>query len=362
MPAIMVVDPATRNTVTQTESSASTVSSVTIAGASTTLGVSLTGVNSENPLPVSLGGSTGSVEVTSGTTPLDVNITNATLPVSFPSDMNVTVMNATLPISTSSPLSVTAATPMNVNVSNASLPVTIGSTVNVAAPTPLEVSFSTAGGMDVNLTELLSGEDQTNDWIKTADGATQGYHLLPMPTASGGLMPNETSIGSAAAAGDYLKTVTLFVSNTTNAACYLSQDGQTAVVSGSTGSTATASTSVSVTSTSAFTATANQYAGRILKLQYTPTGSASQLTIRRRIVSHAAFSAVTALTFVVTHAIPAGGAIGSWQVEGDASFELTRYNNPVGIVQIELGQVSTYGGWRIAVDSGVDAHVVGRFS
>lgn len=361
MPAIMVVDPATRNTVTQTESSASTVSSVTIAGASTTLGVSLTGINSENPLPVTLGGEGGSVAVTAST-PLEVEVTNASLPVTFPSDMNVTVTNATIPISTSSPLSVTAATPMNVNISNASIPVTIAAPVEITSSTPLEVSFDAGGGMDVALTTLLAGEDQTNDWVKTADGATQGYHLLPMPTATGGLMPNETSIGAAAAAGDYLKSITLFVSNTTNAACYLSQDGQTAVTSGSTGSTASASTSVSVTATSAFTATANQYAGRILKLQYTPTGSASQLTIRRRIVSHAAFSAVTALTFVVTHAIPAGGTIGSWQVEGDASFELTRYNNPVGIVQIELGQVSTYGGWRIAVDSGVDAHVIGRFS
>lgn len=288
---------------------------VKISGTDTTdaLHVTLQGINSGNPLPVTLSGVGGALPVT---------LTSSTNTSTIPVELKVNSLG-TLPISIA------------------------GQVSNVA----------------VDLKTLLSGEDQTKGWLSVADGASQSYHIVPTPTASGGDMPTEISVGTAATIGDFLKTLMLNVRSNTNAAVYLSQDGQAALTSGSTGTAmASAGTSVTVVATSAVTATANSLAGRVLMVTYTPTGGATPLRFRRRIVSHAAFSAATSLTFVVTHNLPAGAAISNWQVDGDASFELVPYNNPVGAVRMELGIKSTYGGWRVACDSGVDALVIGKFS
>lgn len=399
----MVVDPTSRTVLSNdAASSGATVSSVTIAGSTATLGVSISGISTttpmpisaEAPIPVSLNGG-GSVEVTAtaplpvtvnGGGTLDANITNVTpIPVSFETagGMDVTVTNAS-PISvdlgsatvntnitnvTPVPVSFETAGGMDVNVTNASpIDVSIsGGSINavitnVTSTNPLPVEFSTAGGMDVSLVSLISGEDQTNNWLKTADGATQGYHLNPYGSGSAGDVGNYTVLGASGAAGDYLKSLIFSVRSATTAAAFILQDGQVLGTTGSSGTAPSGTTTLSVTATSAVTVPQNYWSGRIISFSYQPTGAATTHKIYRRITAHAAFSSATALSFTVTHAVPAGGVISSWQVEGVNSYEILPYNTPVGVYKFDLGEVSTSGAWRIAIDSGVSCHAVGKFT
>lgn len=413
MASIMFVDPTVRDTVgtTTTASTSAGPSPVSIDASTATVAVRLADVSDNQPLPVKFGSSStvnvSVVNATSGT-PLNVTLPGVSastpLPVTFPTagGMNVTVANTSaIPVSfsavggmdvkiagvtTSTPLPVTVSSgTMNAVISNvtstAPLPVTMsGGSVNavisnVTTSTPLPVSFSTSGGMDVRisgvttttplpvtLNGLLAGEDQTNNWLKTADGATQGYHINPAGSGSAGDVANETVLGASGAAGDYLKSMTFVVRSASAASVFVLQDGQVLGSSGSSGTAPSGTTTISVVATAAITLTQNQFSGRVIMITYTPTGASSSVKVRRRITAHAAYTSATSLSFTVTHAVPAGGAISAWQIEGAASYELLPYNMPVGVYQFNLGEVSTYGAWRIAVDSGVSAHVVGKFT
>lgn len=414
MTSIMYVDPTVRDTVGTTTTPSTTAGpvSVSIDGNTATVGVTLSNVSAANPLPVSFGGSstTMDVNITSATngTPINVALPGITagnpLPVSFPTagGMNVTVTNPSpIPVSFSAVgglevkiIDVTSTSALPVTMSGGSvnavisnvttstpLPTTISSgTVNavisnVTTATPLPVSFSTAGGMDVRITDvttttplpvtlngLLAGEDQTNNWLKTADGATQGYHLHPAGSGSVAAVPSETVLGASGASGDYLKKLTFVVTSATNAAAFVCQDGQVLATNGGSGTAPSGTTTIAVTASAAVTLLQNQLAGRVIMITYTPTGASGTVKLRRRIVSHAAFASATALSFTVTHAVPAGGAISTWQVEGVNTYEILPYNMPAGVYQIDLGEVSTNGAWRIAVDSGVSCHAVGKFT
>lgn len=215
---------------------------------------------------------------------------------------------------------------------------------------------------DVNLLTKLAGENQDDDWMASEDGATQGYHIVPTPTASGGDMPTERVLGQVGDVGDYLKDVHIQVANNTNAAVYLSQDGDAALSSGTVGTAPSGTTTVAVTASANFTATANQHRGRIIKITFIPTGGAAAISLKRRITAHGAFAATTALSFTVTHAVPAGAAITAWQLEPASSYEVTPYNTPVGSFTRHFGERSVYGAWRINCDSGVDVHITGKFS
>ncbi len=212
------------------------------------------------------------------------------------------------------------------------------------------------------LATLMAGEDPLRGWQAVEDGATQGYHLIPTPTATGGDMPSERLLGTTGNVGDYLKDLHLQVRNNTNAAVFLSQDGDAPIASGTAGTAPSASTTVAVTASANVTATQNQYAGRIVKITYIPTGGASAIVLKRRITAHAAFAATTALSFTVSHAVPAGAAITAWQLEPASSFEVIPYNTPVGRLPCHFGERSVYGGWRVHADSGVDVHATGNFT
>lgn len=410
MTAIMFVDPTTAPASAPSSGggggSTNVSGVVTIAGATSTLGVTLANVSSATPLPVAFGsgGSVMDVSIVSASngTPINVTMPGITtgnpLPVSFPTTggMNVTVTNGS-PI----PVSFSTAGGMGVNVLNASLPVTVSGTPtvnatitnvtsanalpvtvsgtptvnavisNVTTATPLPVSFNTAGGMDVNilntsvpvtLAGLISGEDQAKNWLRTADGATQGYQLNPYGSGAAGDVTAETVLGASGASGDYLKSLTYNVRNATAAAAFVLQDGQVLGTVGTSGTAPTGTTTISVVATAAITLLQNQFSGRIIMITYTPTGASGTVKLRRRITSHAAFASATSLSFTVTHAVPAGGAISAWQVEGPDCYEILPYNTPVGMYQIKLGEVSTTGAWRIAVDSGVSCHAIGKFT
>lgn len=221
-----------------------------------------------------------------------------------------------------------------------------------------------SGGIPASLATLISGEDQTNNWLKTSDGGQQYYIFSPAPNAvAGGAVPlSDQIVGTVGSGGDYLKSIVFKVDSATNAAVFLQDGNLTDPVSGTTGTDPAGTTTVALTASASFSATANQYRGFVLLVTYTPTGSAGSVTVPRKIVTHAAVSASTAVSFVVTHNLPAGATVTAWSVLPLSAREILPFNAVVGTTSVTFGKVSTNGGWRISVDSGVQVECIGKFT
>lgn len=219
----------------------------------------------------------------------------------------------------------------------------------------------TTQGRFTYLRSLLAGEDQIRDVLRIVDGASQGVHQLPINHSSGQYQNSDVILGTTGAAGDLLKHLSINVSSATNAAVYLSQVGAAPLTLGTAGTSPAGTTTLAVTATTAFTATAKQHVGRIISVTYTPTSGPS-VKIKRKVVDHAAFSAVTALSFTLSHAIPAGASITAWQLEPISSWEVVPFNAAVGMYNKPLGERSTIGGWQLSTDTGVEVHANGIFT
>ena len=219
---------------------------------------------------------------------------------------------------------------------------------------------------DVNaaLTTLISGEDQVRNVMKTINGAQQYGVVLPLPSAAtAGVMPRSDVIcgSGAGSAGDYLGSLSIMVNSQVNAAVYIRDGAVADIASGTTGTNPAGTTALAVTASVAQTWTANQYAGSIVRVVYTPTGGAST-TIKRKIVANPVVSASTSVSFTLSHAIPAGASITAWGLEPASSWEVLPYNALIGIYPIQLGKASVYGGWKISVDSGAQVEYGGIFN
>lgn len=216
----------------------------------------------------------------------------------------------------------------------------------------------------VALHTLISGEDQTNSWIRQADGAGQFYVVAPTVTA-GGRMPNsDVLLGATGAAGDYLKALTVRVDSAANAAVYLNNGAPTVLNSGTSGTNPAAGTvTQALVATASFSATADQYQDAILSITYTPTGSAAAVKCKRRVVSHAVVSASTAISVVMTHPLPAGATITAWSLESPASsWEVLPFNTLPGAYTLPYGAPSTLGAWKVSVDLGAQLTATGKFT
>lgn len=209
---------------------------------------------------------------------------------------------------------------------------------------------------------LLSGEDQTNQWLAVVKGAFQSYRVIPLGTAGGTMPVSDKILGIGGAIGDFLDKFVLSVSSNTNAAVYIRDGSALDVASGTTGTNPAGTTTLAVTASAAQTWTTNQYANYIVRVTYTPTSGVST-TIKRKIASHAAVAASTAITFILSHAIPAGATITAWGLEPIASsWEVVPYNTPVGIYSIPIEKKSTLGAFKVSVDLGVQVEATGKFS
>jgi hypothetical protein len=179
-----------------------------------------------------------------------------------------------------------------------------------------------AGG-EVGLNSLISGEIQNLAGaavMSTTSAATEYQIVRPIPNAStatvGTWATSEVTLGATGAIGDYLEGLEINNADALNAAVYLEDGNVSPVVTalsvslqGTLGAAVTVGqTQFTLTTPSAVTVTLNQYAGYILSVIYTPTGSAVPVKFLRKIVSHPAYSAVTSLVFQISHALPAGGS------------------------------------------------------
>lgn len=214
----------------------------------------------------------------------------------------------------------------------------------------------------VTLNSLISGEDQTNDWMQVASGANQYYSVIPAVQAtSGTASPKTQTLGIVGAAGDYLKSLVLTVSAATDSYVYLQDGNASPVMSGTTSTAPSGTTTFAATASAAQTAAINAYANYVLTITYIPTGGSS-ITIKRKVISHAAVSASTAVSFVVDVAIPAGASATAWSLEQLSAFQIMPYNQPVGTYQFVFDTKSTLGGWKLSIGSTVTALATGKFS
>lgn len=219
--------------------------------------------------------------------------------------------------------------------------------------------------LPTGLATLIAGEDQSRNAIRTISGAQQYGVIRPLPSAAAAssTMPlsNVIAGGGVGAAGDLLSTFNINVGSNTNAAVYI-QDGSIAAIAGGTTATSpTNTTTLAATASAPQTWTANQYAGNLVSVTYIPTGGAVT-TVIRKIVSHALVSASTAISVVVTHAIPAGASVTAWSLLPLSAWEVLPFNAPIGFYPITYGRASVNGGWKISVDLGAQVEYSGIFS
>lgn len=198
--------------------------------------------------------------------------------------------------------------------------------------------------------------------IQVTNGAPQYTTVLPyVQLTSGVASHNSKVLGTTGAAGDYIKSLIVNVTSATDAGVFL-QDGSAAgVMTGSASTAPSGTTTFAATASVAQTAAINAYANYILSITYIPTGG-SAVTVKRRVISHAAFSATTAVSFVVELAIPAGASATSWTLEQPSAFQVVPFNQPVGTIQLALDAKSVNGGWKLSIGSTVSVVAVGRFS
>jgi hypothetical protein len=233
--------------------------------------------------------------------------------------------------------------------------------------------FVAGGGVGLN--SLISGEIQNLAGaavMSTTSAATEYQIVRPTGNAvtvgATAWFVSETALGTGGgAAGDLLANLEIKTTAATNAAVFLEDGAGSAVVavasvSGTSGTAPILNDVVfALTATSAITLTANQLANYVLKVTYIPTGGAAMI-IYRKIVSHAAVSAATAVSFTVPNIIPAGAAPTAWEVRPLACYEVQPFNAPVGVVSIPINRRSTNGRWRVSIDSTVQVVANGLFT
>lgn len=214
-----------------------------------------------------------------------------------------------------------------------------------------------------------TGKDTGNNLLLVGDAARTYWDVSPLPSASAdaAMMASDIMLGGGVgASGDILKRLIFNINSNTNGAVYL-RDG----IGGSAPDITTGTATVTVPATAitgalvhaGFTCTANQYRDKILYLVYTPTGHVGSIKIKRRIVSHAAFTgATTTVVFTTTHPWPVGGVPTSWGIEHASSKEIVPFSQGEGAFQLDFGVTSVNGGWILSVDSGVQASGQGKFT
>lgn len=233
----------------------------------------------------------------------------------------------------------------------------------------------------VTLNSLLSGEDQVNDWLQIANGASQYYAFKALSArntsgvdattfgaVNGG---NGRLIGIAGAAGDYLERLVCSVHEAVNSRVLL-QDHSAATLISTGAATWSSGTPTAFTfaHSAAAASIADTLIGQYLIATYTlngvpvllarvitdvPTVTANTsyvLTIDAPTIksgSGATLTPTAAVTTAATHFIaPLIKVLGA--------------NEPVGVKQVSIQAKSKYGGWRIHTDSGVSVIAIGKFS
>lgn len=232
-----------------------------------------------------------------------------------------------------------------------------------------------------SLYTLLSGEDQTNNWLATANGANQYYYFKSL-NVTATLGPDTTTFGTVngsnglvlgvtGAPGDYLDKLVMSVFVSTQSRVTLQDVSAPTLTSTGTG---TAFTSVTVcnfgTTTSYTNAQMIALIGQYLICSVTLTGVTGSVLIARQITGVAIgpgttpnFNVILTVDTLTVNTIAATGiATTAGQAFISPLIQIMPTGVTVGTYDYYFHTKSKYGGWRIFTDSGVSVLATGKFT
>lgn len=237
-----------------------------------------------------------------------------------------------------------------------------------------------SGVFPVNLDSLISGEDQTNNWLQVANGANQYLNLRPLTLYSTTDVDTTTFgaanssygkiIGSVGAAGDYIERIVVSIKNSNSSRFYLQDISAPQITS--TGAATWASgtpTSFTFASSSASAANAATFIGKFLVATFTI--NTKSVTLARKIIDVPTVTSST--SYVLTIESPVVYTQSNTLVTPTAVVTTSGTHfivdlidiipsGSTGIQHIDLGMKSIYGGWRYFIDSSISVLAIGKFS
>lgn len=215
----------------------------------------------------------------------------------------------------------------------------------------------------VGLNTLSAAEDQSLKADRQVSGASMRATVRRIPTTTDGTFQgNSMTLGSAGATGDYLRKIQVEIGAGGAGGVWLSQALDPAATSGTTGSAIANATAQTFTAGPAFTATKNQYAGRIASFTYTPTGG-SPTVFKSRIASHPAWTSTTTIAMTLEDTPPAGSAPTGWSIEGTLSRRLIEASRSAGFYEYTYDERSVAGGFILTIGASViEAHAFGNLT
>jgi len=224
------------------------------------------------------------------------------------------------------------------------------------------------------LNSLISGEDQVNNWLQVANGASAYQYVrgavLGDTTTYGAINgSNGVLIGTAGAAGDYLAQLTAIVATSAQSRIALQDVASVSYTSSGTGTAFTSATAINFGVTAAQTTA--QLAAMVGQfLICTATVSGVSVLVARKITAAVAGPGTTPnfnVTLTVDTLTVNGVAATAIDTTAGRAFispliEILPASAPVGPITIPLNIKSKYAGFRVFADSGVSVIATGRFA
>ena len=237
-------------------------------------------------------------------------------------------------------------------------------------------------GYPVVLEGLLAGEDQVNNWMQTANGASQywPFKALTATTVNGsdattfGAVNGSSGlvIGTVGAASDYLGALNCSVSVAAQSRVTLQDMAAVSYTSAGSNTAFTTVTAVNFgTGTIALTAAqAAALIGQFLICTVTLTGVAGNVLVARKITGATAtansspnYSTTLTVDTLTVNGIAANAMVTTvGQAFIAPLIEILPANTPIGNYNIPLNIKSKYTGWKLFNDSGVSVIASGEFS
>lgn len=234
---------------------------------------------------------------------------------------------------------------------------------------------------NVSLSTLIAGEDQTNNWLATANGANQYYYFKGL-NVTAALGPDTTTFGTVngsngqvlgitGAPGDYLDKLVMAVFTSTQSRVTLQDVSAPSFTNTGTGTAFTSVTVCNFGTTTAFTnaqmiALLDQY----LICSVTLTGVTGNVLIARQITGVAIgpgttpnFNVILTLDTLTVNGIAATAiATTAGQAFISPLIQILPASTAVGTYDYYFHMKSKYGGWRLFTDSGVSVLATGKFT
>lgn len=212
------------------------------------------------------------------------------------------------------------------------------------------------------------GDDEKNDAKRFIEGGDSRVICRRIPTSTDGVfLPwgnvALSSNGTTGSAGDYFRMMVAEVTDSANAAVFLTQLSDPVFGQGTSGTAPSGTTSQTLVSGTTLPVAKNALAGRIVSIEYipaVPAGNTVKAWFTGTIASNAQIT-TTSIPLVLRETFGAGGTITNWIIHGVRAMRLLPMSKPVDIYEVRRAYSSETGGFMGWGSSGVDAEFYGTF-